>query len=155
MSVFWPVWNPFLLGLLPDFPKGTTLNFLYMWIGESDFTLNCRHSQSKHCKPLASVIDSGHLNHMLISRPVFLPGESHGRRSLVGCSPWGRTELDTTEATWQQQQQQASWIKRNRTVLELGRSQFLSVGIVVNVEYKPGVSSTYHKWWTYLTIKLT
>ena len=33
--------------------------------------------------------------------PVFLPGESHGRRSLVGCSPWGRTELDTTEVTWQ------------------------------------------------------
>ena len=29
--------------------------------------------------------------------PVFLPGESHGRRSLVGCSPWGREELDTTE----------------------------------------------------------
>ena len=25
--------------------------------------------------------------------PVFLPGESHGRRSLVGCSPWGHTEL--------------------------------------------------------------
>ena len=38
--------------------------------------------------------------------PVFLPGESHGRRSLVGCNPWGRTESDTTEATWQQQQQQ-------------------------------------------------
>ena len=37
--------------------------------------------------------------------PVFLPGESHGQRSLVGCSPWGRTESDTTEATWQQQQQ--------------------------------------------------
>ena len=34
--------------------------------------------------------------------PVFLPGESHGWRSLVGCSPWGRTESDTTEATWQQ-----------------------------------------------------
>ena len=31
--------------------------------------------------------------------PVFLPGESHGQTSLVGCSPWGRTELDTTEAT--------------------------------------------------------
>ena len=28
---------------------------------------------------------------------VLLPGESHGRRSLVGCSPWGREELDTTE----------------------------------------------------------
>ena len=31
--------------------------------------------------------------------PVFLPGESHGWRSLVGYSPWGRTESDTTEAT--------------------------------------------------------
>ena len=31
--------------------------------------------------------------------PVFLPGESQGRGSLVGCCLWGRTELDTTEAT--------------------------------------------------------
>ena len=31
--------------------------------------------------------------------PVFLPGESWGRGSLVGCRLWGRTELDTTEAT--------------------------------------------------------
>ena len=29
--------------------------------------------------------------------PVLLPGKSHGRRSLEGCSPWGRTESDTTE----------------------------------------------------------
>ena len=28
---------------------------------------------------------------------VLLPGKSHGRRSLVGCSPWGRWELDTTQ----------------------------------------------------------
>ena len=29
--------------------------------------------------------------------PVFLPGESHGERSLVGYSPWGRKESDMTE----------------------------------------------------------
>ena len=29
--------------------------------------------------------------------PVFLPGESHGQRSLAGYSPWGRKESDTTE----------------------------------------------------------
>ena len=29
--------------------------------------------------------------------PVLLPGKSHGQRSLVGCSPWGCEELDTTE----------------------------------------------------------
>ena len=31
--------------------------------------------------------------------PVFLPGKSHGQRSLAGYSPWGRQELDTTEVT--------------------------------------------------------
>jgi len=36
--------------------------------------------------------------------PVFLPGESQGRGSLVGCHLWGCTELDTTEATHHQQQ---------------------------------------------------
>ena len=29
--------------------------------------------------------------------PILLPGKSHGRRSLVGCSPWGCYESDTTE----------------------------------------------------------
>ena len=29
--------------------------------------------------------------------PVLLPGKSHGQRSLVGCSPWGLEESDTTE----------------------------------------------------------
>ena len=29
--------------------------------------------------------------------PVFLPGKSHGQRSLGGCSPWGGKEWDTTE----------------------------------------------------------
>ena len=32
--------------------------------------------------------------------PVFLPGESQGRGSLMGCPLWGRTESDTTEVTW-------------------------------------------------------
>ena len=30
---------------------------------------------------------------------VFLPGESHGERSLEGCNPWGHKELDMTECT--------------------------------------------------------
>ena len=29
--------------------------------------------------------------------PALLPGKSHGRRSMVGCSPWGHEESDTTE----------------------------------------------------------
>ena len=38
--------------------------------------------------------------------PVFLPGESRGQGSLVGCCLWGHTESDLTEVTQQQQQQQ-------------------------------------------------
>ena len=33
----------------------------------------------------------------MATTPVLLPGKSHGRRSLMGCSPWGREESDTTE----------------------------------------------------------
>ena len=36
--------------------------------------------------------------------PVFLPGDSHGRRSLLGCHLWGCTESDPTDVTQQQQQ---------------------------------------------------
>ena len=38
--------------------------------------------------------------------PAFLPGESQRWGSLVSCHLWGRTESETTEATWRQQQQQ-------------------------------------------------
>ena len=38
--------------------------------------------------------------------PVFLPEESQGWGSLVGCRLWGRTESDTPEGTYMQQQQQ-------------------------------------------------
>ena len=37
------------------------------------------------------------LSFKLRNDAVLLPGKSHGRRSLVGYSPWGRKELDTTE----------------------------------------------------------
>ena len=36
---------------------------------------------------------------MATHSPVFLPGESQGWWSLMGCCLWGLTELDTTEAT--------------------------------------------------------
>ena len=43
--------------------------------------------------------------------PMFLPAESQGRGSLVGCRLWGRTESDTTETTQQQQQQHKNrWV---------------------------------------------
>ena len=47
--------------------------------------------------------------------PVFLPGKSHGQRGLVGCSPWGCRESDTTESL-----SNNSWL-----VLSISRSTML------------------------------
>ena len=41
----------------------------------------------------------GPLEKETAAHSVFLPGEFHGWRSLVGCYLWGNTELDMTEAT--------------------------------------------------------
>ena len=44
----------------------------------------------------------------MASTPVSLPGESHGRRSLAGCSPWGGKELDKTEKLRMHRERQES-----------------------------------------------
>ena len=60
------------------------------WTRLSDFTLTFHfHALEKEMVPT----------------PVFLPGESQGRGSLVGCRLWDSKESDMTEATQQQQQQ--------------------------------------------------
>ena len=60
--------------------------------------------------------------------PVFLPGESQGQGSLMGCRLWGRTELDTTEATLQQQQQQKhKWGDYRLSVPLSGQTLWISI----------------------------
>ena len=54
-------------------------NLLYIY--ESSFLIYIRVVQRRQWHPT----------------PVLLPGKSHGQRSLVGCSPWGHQESDTTE----------------------------------------------------------
>ena len=66
--------------------------------------------------------------------PAFLPGESQGRGSLVGCRLWGRTESDTTDVTQQQQQQHPS--HHLMTVLAFELSQRLKVFILNNARNK-------------------
>ena len=55
--------------------------------------------------------------------PGFLPGESHGQRSLVGYSPYSCKESDTTEATWQAHVQRVAtcFLAVDRTNLLEGR----------------------------------
>ena len=46
--------------------------------------------------PILDIVWSFHWRRQWHPTPVLLPGESHGQRSLVGCSPLGREESDTT-----------------------------------------------------------
>ena len=55
----------------------------------------------------------------MATHSVFLPGETQGWGSLVGCRLWGRTGSDTTEVTQQQQQQTQSNIQPFLCILVL------------------------------------
>ena len=60
------------------------------------------HGVTRSRTPLSDFTFTFHLHALkkeMEPTPVFLPGEFQGQRSLVGCRLWGRTELDTTEAT--------------------------------------------------------
>ena len=46
---------------------------------------------------LWSLVQEDCLENEKATTPVFLPGKSHGQRSLAGYSPWGHKELDMTE----------------------------------------------------------
>jgi len=65
-----------------------------------DFQFNW-NSPCLHAYPLKTInytlIWAGLWSRQWRPTPVLLPGKSHGQRSLVGCSPWGREESDTTE----------------------------------------------------------
>ena len=56
--------------------------------------------------------------------PVFLPGESHGQRSLAGYSPWGLKESDTTEPLTLSYISNPAWFlhkKRNLATITEGK----------------------------------
>ena len=63
-------------------PHSSTLAWKIPWMEEPGRLFTFMHWRRK-CQPT----------------PVFLPGESQGWGSLVGCRLWGHTESDTTEVT--------------------------------------------------------
>ena len=58
-----------------------------------------RFRQGLSCIPLSDFTFTFHFDALEKEMAVFLPGESQGWGSLVGCRLWGHTESDTTEVT--------------------------------------------------------
>ena len=82
----WPSSQPLYLSCI-CFPGGTS---------GKESTRYCKRHRGRRFDPWVKTIP---WKRKWQPAPVFLPGESHGQRSLAGYSPWGCRELDTTEAT--------------------------------------------------------
>ena len=90
-------------------PHSSTLAWIIPWTEEagrlkSMGSLRVRHNWATSL----SLFTFLHQRRNWQPTPAFLPGESQGRGSLVGCHLWGRTESDTTEAT---QQHTIQWLE--------------------------------------------
>ena len=91
-------------------PHSSTLAWKIPWTEEPDRLQSMGSQRVGHDWATSlSLLTFRHWRTKWQPTPVFLPGESQGWRSLVGCHLRGCTELDMTEATWQQQQQQHLW----------------------------------------------
>ena len=81
-------------------PHSSTLAWKILWTEEPGGLQSMGSLRVRQVSATSlSLLTFMHLRRKWQPTPVFLPGESQGRGSLVGCSLWGHTELDTTEAT--------------------------------------------------------
>ena len=80
-------WNKLQIYTVVDFPGGS--------VGKES-TCNARDTGDCRFDPLVGKIL---WRRAWQPTPVFLPGEFHGQRGLVGYGPWVHNELGTTEAT--------------------------------------------------------
>ena len=81
-------------------PHSSTLAWKIPWMEEPGRLQSMRSLRVRHDWATSlSVFTFMHWRRKWQPTPVFLPGESQARGSLVGCRLWGRTESDTTEVT--------------------------------------------------------
>ena len=81
-------------------PHSSTLAWKIPWMGETGgLPFMGSHRVGHDWATSLSLLTFMHWRRKWQPTPVFLPGESQGRGSLVGYHLWGRTESDTSEVT--------------------------------------------------------
>ena len=81
-------------------PDSSTLSWKIPWMEEPGRLQSMGSLRVGHDSVTSlSLLTFMHWRRKWQPTPVFLPGESGERGSLVGCRLWGRTESDTTEVT--------------------------------------------------------
>ena len=66
-------------------------------LGKSLYIPVSKKGSAKECSNYCTIALISHARRQWHPTPVLLPGKSHGWKSLIGCSPWGRQESNTTE----------------------------------------------------------
>ena len=88
-------------------PHSSTFAWKILWTEEPGRLQSMGSQRVRHDRATSlSLFTFMHWRRKWQPTPVFLPGESQGQGTLVGCHLWGRTESDTTEVTQQQQHNQ-------------------------------------------------
>ena len=112
-SCFFRLWSVIPL----DFLRGTW-NFstigLPRWCSGKESTCQCRRCKRCGFDPW---IKKTAWSRKWQSTPVFLPGKSHGQRSLAGYSPWDHKELDVTYTKLPPPQTLRTWTRKECVVL--------------------------------------
>ena len=81
-------------------PHSSSLAWKILWTEEPGGLQSMESLRVRHDRVTSlSLFTFVHWGRKWQPTPVFLPGESQGWGSLVGCGLWGRIESDTTEAT--------------------------------------------------------
>ena len=80
-------------------PHSSTLAWKILWTEEPGELQFMGSKRVGHMSDFPFTFHFHALEKEMATTPVFLPGESQGRGSLVSCCLWGRTESDTTEVT--------------------------------------------------------
>ena len=80
-------------------PHSSTLAWKIPWMEEPGAAVHGVAKRRTRLRNFLLLFTFMHWRRKWQPTPVFLPGESQGRGSLMGCCLWGRTESDTTEVT--------------------------------------------------------
>ena len=80
-------------------PHSSTLAWKIPWMEEPGGLQSMGSKSRARLSDFAFTFHFHALEKEMATHSMFLPGESHGQGSMVGCRLWGRTESDTTEVT--------------------------------------------------------
>ena len=95
LHIRWPKYWSFSFSISPSNEYSGLISFRMDWLDLLAVQGTLKNLLQYHCSKASILQRSAFFRRrQWHPTPVLLPGKSHGQRSLIGCSPWGRKESD-------------------------------------------------------------